>query len=131
MKFYLTVVVLASIVALFVAIYLRWTVKKLTGYRPDYFPCYWLALTSCLANLFLPFVYRIVMAPYRKLPPGIEQLFLNFAGFLICLLLYLFGIRGSQGRVLSLAQVVLIAGTQFIFFLILSLISSANFVSFP
>jgi|GEM_PF-5911459 len=120
MKFYLTVIVLASIVAFFVAIYLQWAVKKFTAYRPDYFPCYWLALTSCLANLFLPFVYRIVMAPYRELPLKIEQLLLNFGGFLICLILYLFGIRGPQGRVLSLVQGALITGGQFIFFLMLS-----------
>jgi hypothetical protein len=119
-RFFLTAAVLAGVVSVFVAFYLRWAVKKLVGYRPDYFVCYWLALVGCLTNLFLPFVYQILMVPYRKLPPWAELTFLNLVGFLISLLLYLLWIRGSEGRLLSWPQAALITGGQYVVFMIFS-----------
>jgi hypothetical protein len=121
-KFFLIVIVLAGIVAIFVAFYLRWAVKKFTEYCPDYFACYWLALMGCLANLFLPFVYRIALAPYRKLPLWGELTILNLIGFLICLLLYWLGIRGPQGRLLSWLQATAITIGQYAVFVILGLL---------
>ncbi len=119
-RFFLTVAILAGVAAVFVGFYLRWAVQKLAGIRPDYFVCYWLALVGCLTNLFLPFVYRIMMAPYRQLPLWEELTFLNLVGFLICLLLYSLGIRGSEGRLLSFSKAAWITGGQYVVFMILS-----------
>lgn len=119
-KFFLTTGILSGIVAVFVASYLKWAVKRLTNYHPDFFVCYWLALAGCLANLFLPFSYRIFITPYRKLLPWMELSVLNLVGFSVCLLLYWLGIRSSGERVLSLPKAFLVTGGQYIVFITLS-----------